>query len=75
MLSRKGINLYSTLPYMLGLMSILILFLGFYKNLWQVVDQQAFTGFQRDAENRIYGRIIESRDKGMFSDGALLAGR
>jgi len=53
-------------------LSALILFPSFYKNSWGLVDRRTFLDFQRDLENLVLGRMVESRQKGIFSDGALL---
>jgi len=58
---------------LMGCLSFVSLFLGFYKNSWGVADDRSFLDFQRaDGENFILGRIVESRQKGIFSDGALV---
>ncbi len=53
------------------LFSILLLFLGFFMNFWQVADQQWFDNHQRDMENHILGRMVKSRQDGIFSAGGL----
>jgi len=43
------------------------LFLGFYKNQWGVADQAWFQNFQRDSESLVIGRLVKSRQDGIFS--------
>jgi len=43
------------------------LFLGFYKNQWRVADQAWFQNFQRDSESLVIGRLVKSRQDGIFS--------
>jgi len=52
-------------------LSILLLFFGFFTNCWQVADQQWFVNHQRDMESYIVGRMVKSRQDGVFSDGGL----
>jgi len=51
--------------------SVLLLFLGFYKNDWRVAYQQWFDNFQRDDESLVIGRLVKSRQDGIFSSGGL----
>jgi hypothetical protein len=51
--------------------SILSLFFGFFTNYWRVADQQWFDNFQRDSESLIIGRMVKSRQNGIFSAGGL----
>jgi hypothetical protein len=51
--------------------SLFTLFLGFYLNFWHVADQQWFDNHQRDMENHIIGRMVKSRQDGIFSEGGL----
>ena len=50
---------------------ILLLFLGFLFNLWQVAEQQWFKNHQRDTESLVIGRMVKSGQDGIFSDGGL----
>ena len=47
------------------------LFLGFYRNQWKVADQSWFQNFQRDSESLIMGRLVKSRQDGIFSSSGL----
>jgi signal transduction histidine kinase len=47
------------------------LFFGFFTNYWKVADQQWFVSHQRDMESHIVGRMVKSRQDGIFSDGGL----
>ena len=51
--------------------SILFLFFGFLFNLWHVAEQQWFNGHQRDTESLVIGRMVKSRQDGIFSAGGL----
>jgi hypothetical protein len=54
-----------------GTLSMVLLFFGFYANSWNLVDQQGFLDFQHDTESLVIGRMVESRQDGIFSDGGL----
>ena len=49
----------------------LLLFFGFLFNLWHVAEQQWFDTHQRDTESLIIGRMVKSRQDGIFSAGGL----
>ena len=51
--------------------SIGLLFFGFFSNLWHVAEQQWFDTHQRDTESLIVGRMVKSRQDGIFSAGGL----
>ena len=51
--------------------SILLLFFAFWFNSWHVAEQQWFGSHQRDTESLIVGRMVKSRQDGVFSDGGL----
>ena len=51
--------------------SILLLFFGFYTNFWRVAEQQWFKNHQRGTESLIIGRMVKSRQDGIFSAGGL----
>lgn len=51
---------------------MVLLFLGFYANAWKVADQTWFAKFQRDSESLVLGRMVKSRQDGIFSAGGLL---
>jgi hypothetical protein len=51
--------------------SVLLLFFGFFTNTWRVADQHWFDTHQRDMESFIMGRMVESRQHGIFSSGGL----
>ena len=52
-------------------LSIGLLFFGFISNLWHVAEQQWFDTHQRDTESLIIGRMVKSRQDGIFSVGGL----
>lgn len=51
--------------------SIGLLFWGFFSNSWHVAEQQWFDTHQRDTESLIVGRMVKSRQDGLFSAGGL----
>ena len=51
--------------------SIGLLFFGFFSNLWHVAEQQWYDTHQRDTESLIVGRMVKSRQDGIFSVGGL----
>ncbi len=52
-------------------LSIGLLCFGFLFNLWHVAEQQWFDTHQRDTESLIIGRMVKSRQDGIFSSGGL----
>ena len=52
-------------------LSIGFLFFGFLFNLWHVAEQQWFDAHQRDTESLVIGRMVKSRQNGIFSAGGL----
>jgi hypothetical protein len=53
------------------ILSTLVLFAGFFKNFWRVAGQEWFSNFELDTESLILGRMVESRQAGIFSMGGL----
>ena len=51
--------------------SIGLLSFGFLFNLWHVAEQEWFETHQRDTESLIIGRMVKSRQDGIFSVGGL----
>ncbi len=52
-------------------LSTFLLFSGFFSNYWQVAPPRWFHPFNRDLESHIIGRMVKSRQDGIFSDGGL----
>ena len=52
-------------------LSIGLLFFGFFANTWRVADQNWFATHQKDTEAHIMGRMVKSRQDGIFSAGGL----
>jgi hypothetical protein len=48
------------------------LFLGFYRNQWNVVREKKFKEFQLDSESLVIARLVETRERGLFSENGLL---
>lgn len=65
-----GLNSFTKV--FLPILSIILLFCGFYWNLWTVADQKWFINHQRDSESWVMGRLVKSRQDGIFSAGGLL---
>ncbi len=57
---------------LLFLLSAGLMFLGFYRDQWNVVREKKFKNFQTDSESLVMGRMVESRQNGIFSRGGLL---
>lgn len=53
------------------IVSILLLFFGFFSNTWQVADQEWFKNHQKGTESLVMGRMVKSRQDGIFSAGGL----
>jgi hypothetical protein len=52
--------------------SIFLLCLGFYANTWHVAKEEWFGSFEQYSESLAIGRIVKSRQDGIFSAGGLL---
>jgi hypothetical protein len=50
----------------------LVLFLGFYRNQWNVVRDKKFKQFQIDSESLVIARLVESRQNGLLAQNGLL---
>ena len=51
--------------------SFVLLSLNFYTNFLHSAEHSWFTSFDRDSERKIIGRLIKSRQDGIFSSGGL----
>lgn len=49
-----------------------LLFLGFYRDQWQMARPKKFSIFQKDVEAYVIGRLVLARQSGIFSNGGLL---
>jgi hypothetical protein len=56
----------------LYVLSMLLLFCGFYNNQWHVAEQNWFVSHQHDMESYVVGRVAKSHQSGIFSRGGLL---
>lgn len=52
-------------------LSMLCVFPSFFANCWHVADQQQFVNHQRDSDRFVIGRMVKSRQDGIFSTGGL----
>jgi hypothetical protein len=57
---------------LLFLCSVILLFLGFYRNQWNVIREKKFKDFQMDSESLVLARMVESRQHGILSENGLL---
>jgi hypothetical protein len=51
----------------LPILSVTLLFCGFYWNLWAVADQKWFVDHRYDCEALVIGRLVKSRQEGVFA--------
>ncbi len=56
----------------LVLVSAALLFLGLYRNQWNVVREKKFKNFETDSESLVIARLTESRQSGLLFDNGLL---
>jgi len=56
----------------LFVLALSLLFLGFYRNQWQMARPKKFSVFQKDVESYVIGRMVLTRQSGIFSKGGLL---
>ncbi|GAB4544379.1 MAG: hypothetical protein Fur002_17550 [Anaerolineales bacterium] len=49
-----------------------VLFLGFYRNQWNIVLPGKFKNFQYSDQSLVMGRLAETQQRGIFSNGGLL---
>jgi hypothetical protein len=56
----------------LFLLSTILLFLGFDRNLLGLVPAEAFANFDKGSESLVIGRLVWTGQRGFFADGALL---
>jgi hypothetical protein len=54
------------------LLSTLLLFVGFFTDYWQVANRNWFLTQNYDMESFVVGRLVKSRQDGIFSDGGLV---
>jgi hypothetical protein len=54
------------------LLSTLLLFLGLYRNQWNVVREKKFKEFQMDSESLVIARMVETRQTSLLSENGLL---
>lgn len=62
----------SSFQIILLLLAFSGLFLGFYRNQWQVVHPKKFSLFQKDVESYVIARMAQTRQNGVLSHGGLL---
>lgn len=49
-----------------------LIFVGLYRNQWNVVREKKFKSFQTDSESLVMARLVETRQNGIFSWNGLL---
>ena len=52
--------------------ALVLIFLGLYRNQWNVVREKKFKSFQTDSESLVMARLVETRQNGIFSYNGLL---
>jgi hypothetical protein len=52
--------------------ALIVLTLGFYDNTWKVADSDRFERFADQTESFIIGRLAQSKQDGIFSEGGLI---
>ena len=56
----------------LFMLAFSLLFLGFYRNQWQMAGKTKFSLFQKDVEGYVIARMVWTRQNGLLSNGGLL---
>lgn len=59
-------------PVFLFILGFSLLFLGFYRNQWQMVRPKKFSLFQKDVEGYVIARMVLTRQSQLISHGGLL---
>lgn len=59
-------------PALLFTLGFSLLFLGFYRNQWQMVRPKKFSLFQKDVEGYVMARMVLTRQSQLISHGGLL---
>jgi len=54
------------------LCALVSIFLGLYRNQWNVVREKKFKQFQTDSESLVIARLVETRQNGIFAENGLL---
>ena len=54
------------------LLALLLFTPGFYRNQWMAAGRKWFYDWQKNSEHMVIARLVESRQSGIFSHGALL---
>ena len=68
----KKVELHRVGLYIFFILSLSLMFLGFYRNQWHAARPKRFSTFQKDVEGYVLARIMLSRQSGIFSEGGLL---
>ncbi len=67
LLNKKNIPAISFIAISFGL-----IFIGLYRNQWNVVREKKFKQFQTDSESLVIARLVETRQNGIFAENGLL---
>lgn len=59
-------------PILMFLLSFSLLFLGFYRNQWQMARPKKFSAFQKDVESYVIARLVLTRQSRILASGGLL---
>lgn len=66
-------SIQQSLPYILFfLLCLVVLFLGFYRNQWEAARSKKFSTLDKSSEGFVMGRLVQSRQEGIFSKAGLL---
>lgn len=68
----KLINKDKVAALFLFVLTTILLFLGFYRNQWQSINNKKFRLFQKDSESYVVARMSIARQDGFLSHGGLL---
>lgn len=57
--------------YLFLFCALIILFLSYTRNVFNITDSEYFVGFEKAPEGLVIGRLIKAEHQGIFSDGGL----
>jgi hypothetical protein len=60
------------MPLLFVLLAFTGMFLGFHRNQWDMARPKKFSTFQKDVEAYVIGRLVLTRESGVFASGGLL---
>lgn len=69
---QRNFNRYSPALFFFFVITSAALFLGFYRNQWNAARDAKFSNVDKFSESLVIGRLVQSRQDGIFSKAALL---